>query len=122
VPCVLECCLYGAVGWIQFRRDLEFDHRFFVAFGGGESASAIEMLLGGAQAGALEGAARVAIVGIGADGLGVFDDREIVVLHAFCALAGAQGAAGGAAGRQAHRQQHGSSPESHRLTAQIRRR
>ena len=61
-------------------RELVLDERLIELAGGGEPAAAVKVILRGAQLRALERQARVRVVGAEAHGLGVLDDREVVVL------------------------------------------
>ena len=55
-----------------------------------------EVLLGGPQARALQGLARVAVVGVSLDRRGVLDDRAVEILRAFGLFASPQGVVRGA--------------------------
>ena len=67
------------VGRVQFGRYLQLEDRFLVATGGGQPASSEEVLLGCAHPHTLERVPGRLVVGIVAKGIGVFDDRAVVV-------------------------------------------
>ena len=70
------------VGRVQFGRELSSSDRFLVAIGGGEPAARGRSVPARRACGPLEREPRRAIVGIVPDGVGVFDDRAVVVLRA----------------------------------------
>ena len=94
--------VHEGVARVQLRGELILAERFFVALGAGERPGAKRVFLRRAQLRAFERQPRVVVLGVGAEGLGVFDDGEVVVLGDFRPLAGADAGAGssGAAGRQ----------------------
>ena len=69
-----------AVGRVQLGGELELDQRLFGLAGGGVPAAAVEVVLRGAQLGAIERQADGAVVGPGPGGLRVLDDGQVVVL------------------------------------------
>src|SRR5581483_6295359 len=94
---------------IQLGRELVFCERQVELAGGGESSALREMILRGAQLRALERGARADIVGMEADGLGEFDDREVVVLTAFgCLSPPERGRCRAARGERAEQENGGS--------------
>ena len=104
---------------VQLGGQLVLDERLVELAGRGEAAAALEVLLRGAQLRALERrAARSASSGLSADGLGVFDDGEVVVLT----LLGVAAAAAGRADAAQPPARTGQQPASERGAAARQRR
>ena len=72
----------AAVGGVQLGGELEFDERLLVPLRRRKPPSAIEMLLRCAKAGAFQRGAGIAVVWFLPGRLGVFDDRQVVILRA----------------------------------------
>ena len=80
----------SAIGRVQLGGQLELDQGPLELIRRGEPAAGEEVLLGCPELGALQRAARVAVLGVEPDGGGVLDDRPVVVLRLLGALAGAE--------------------------------
>src|SRR6185503_8584301 len=101
------------VGRVELRGGLELDQGLIELAGSGEAAATVEVVLRGAQLGALEREPRVGIVWLEAQDLGVLRDGDVVFLADFGVVAAAQRARCGAtAGEQGDRDQrrHAAAP------------
>jgi hypothetical protein len=102
------------VARVELGGELEFEQRLLVPFRGREAPGAEGVLLRRAELGAIERQPRVVVVGVRLEGVRVFDDGAVVILHLLRALAGLDRRRRGAPAGQERHQAHAGRRDSRR--------